>query len=56
MLIEKVTWFRITRNAEVELDELDAEDLLDHIESELRERQLAKVVDSSMDLALIPGF
>jgi polyphosphate kinase len=36
--------FRVTRNAEVELDELDAEDLLDHIKSELRQRRFAKVV------------
>ncbi len=44
MVIMDVMAFRITRNAEVELDELDAEDLLELIESELRERRFATVV------------
>src|SRR5207248_8765777 len=36
--------FRITRNADIERDEEDAEDLLEMIEQELRERRFAKVV------------
>ena len=36
--------FRITRNAEIERDEEDVEDLLEMIEEELRERKFAKVV------------
>jgi polyphosphate kinase len=36
--------FRITRNAEVERDEEDVEDLLEMMEEELRERKFAKVV------------
>ena len=44
MVIMDVMPFRITRNAEVELDELDAEDLLELIESELRERRFATVL------------
>lgn len=36
--------FRITRNADIERDEEDAEDLLEMIEEELRERRFAKVV------------
>jgi polyphosphate kinase len=36
--------FRVTRNAEVELDALDADDLLDLIQEELRERKFAKVL------------
>lgn len=36
--------FRVTRNADVERDEEDAEDLLELIEQELRERRLAQVI------------
>ncbi|MFW6033424.1 MAG: polyphosphate kinase 1, partial [Phycisphaeraceae bacterium] len=36
--------FRITRNADVEHDEEDAEDLLELIEQELRERRFAQVI------------
>lgn len=36
--------FRITRNAEVERDEEDVEDLLEMIEEELRERRFARVI------------
>ncbi|MEO5968608.1 MAG: polyphosphate kinase 1 [Bdellovibrionia bacterium] len=37
-------WFRITRNAELDRDEEDAEDLLEMITEELRERRFAEVV------------
>ncbi|MCC7145738.1 MAG: polyphosphate kinase 1 [Phycisphaeraceae bacterium] len=44
MEIEDVMPFRITRNADVERDEEDAEDLLELIEQELRDRRFAPVV------------
>jgi polyphosphate kinase len=39
-----VMMFRVTRNADIERDEEDAEDLLELIAEELRERKFAKVV------------
>src|SRR5262249_34253877 len=41
-----VEWqpFRATRNADIELDEADADDLLELVEMELRKRRLARVV------------
>lgn len=44
MQILGVMPFRVTRNADVERDEEDAEDLLEMIEEELRMRRFAKVV------------
>lgn len=44
MQIESVMPFRITRNADTERDEEDAEDLLELIEQELRDRRFAPVV------------
>lgn len=44
MIIEKVDIFRITRNAVTEKAEERAEDLLELIEGELRERRLAPIV------------
>ena len=44
MELISVTAFRITRNADVERDEEDAEDLLELIEQELRERRFAPIV------------
>jgi len=44
MTIEEVEPFRITRNADVERDEEDAEDLLELIEQELRDRRFAHCV------------
>jgi polyphosphate kinase len=44
MIIEDVMPFRITRNADVERDEEDAEDLLELIEQELRDRRFAQVI------------
>lgn len=44
MKIVEVQPFRVTRNADVERDEEDAEDLLELIERELRDRRFAQVV------------
>ena len=49
MEIREVEPFRITRNADVEREEEDAEDLLDLIEQELRERRFAEVVRLEVD-------
>ena len=44
MELISVTPFRVTRNADLERDEEDAEDLLELIEQELRERRFAQIV------------
>jgi polyphosphate kinase len=44
MVLVDVMLFRITRNADVECDEEDAEDLLELVEQEVRERRFARVV------------
>ena len=44
MVIERCELFRVTRNANVESDEEQADDLLALIESELRERKFAPIV------------
>jgi polyphosphate kinase len=44
MNIVKVLPFRVTRNADVENENEDAEDLLEQIQQQLRERRFAKVV------------
>ena len=44
MEIVKVLPFRVTRNAETERDNEDAEDLLEQIQQQLRERRFARVV------------
>ena len=44
MVIERTELFRVTRNADVESDEDEADDLLALIESELRERKFAPIV------------
>jgi polyphosphate kinase len=49
MKIEEIEPFRITRNADVERDEEDAEDLLELIEQELRDRRFARVVRLEVD-------
>jgi polyphosphate kinase len=46
--------FRVTRNAHVEKDEATAEDLLEMIESELRERQIAPVVRLEIEQNMNP--
>ncbi|MFQ5550154.1 MAG: RNA degradosome polyphosphate kinase, partial [Gemmatimonadales bacterium] len=53
MVIESCWAFRVTRNSNVEQEEEEADDLLEMIETELRERRFAPVVrlevDRSMD-------
>jgi polyphosphate kinase len=44
LTVRNVTPFRITRNADVERDEEDADDLLELIEEELRQRRTEQVV------------
>ena len=44
MVVESCELFRVTRNANAELDEETAEDLLSVIETELRERRFAPIV------------
>src|SRR5690606_29324661 len=52
MEIATVSRFRVTRNAVTEQDEEDADDLLELIESELRERRFAPVVRLQVDGAM----
>lgn len=49
MIIKHIEPFRITRNADVERDEEDAEDLLELIEQELRDRRFARAVRLETD-------
>ncbi len=44
MIIRDVMLFRVTRNAEMELDEEEAEDIREAIEEELRQRRFASAV------------
>ena len=44
MEILRILSFRVTRNADVEEESEDAEDLLEHIQQQLRERRFASVV------------
>jgi len=44
MAVVDMMVFRISRNADLERDEEDAEDLLELMEAELRQRRFAKVV------------
>lgn len=44
VIIEQVMPFRVTRNADVERDEEEADDLLELIQEELRDRKFAKAV------------
>lgn len=44
MIIESVLPFRITRNSELDLDELDMEDLVESIAEGIKERKFAQVV------------
>ena len=46
--------FRVTRNADVRRDEEEADDLLEMISEELRERRFAPVVRLEMDAAMPP--
>ncbi len=44
MEIMRIMPFRVTRNADIEQDSEDAEDLLEHIQQQLRERRFARSV------------
>ena len=46
--------FRVTRNADIEMDEEDADDLLAMVEQELRKRRLAGVVRLELPEAMSP--
>jgi polyphosphate kinase len=54
MEIEACSMFRVTRNANTERDEEEAEDLLEMIEIELRERRFAPVVRLQVDRTMQP--
>ncbi|MBA3464217.1 MAG: polyphosphate kinase 1 [Deltaproteobacteria bacterium] len=54
MEIEACSMFRVTRNAITERDEEEAEDLLEMIEIEMRERKFAPVVRLQVDRTMQP--
>jgi polyphosphate kinase len=54
MEVEACSLFRVTRNAVTERDEEEAEDLLELIEIELRERKFAPVVRLQVDRSTLP--
>jgi polyphosphate kinase len=54
MEIEACSMFRVSRNANTERDEEEAEDLLEMIEIELRERKFAPVVRLQVDKTMQP--
>ncbi len=54
MLVQSVEIFRITRNAMTEQDEERAEDLLELIESELRDRRIAPIVRMQFSKGMNP--
>jgi polyphosphate kinase len=54
MEIESYSLFRVTRNAITERDEEEAEDLLEMIEIEMRERKFAPVVRLQVDRNMLP--
>jgi len=54
MIIEGCELFRVTRNANTELDEERADDLLAMIETELRERRFAPIVRLEVAQGMIP--
>jgi len=56
--LQVVEWnaFRVTRNADIEMDEDDTDDLLALVEAELRRRRLAKVVRLELPEAMSPAM
>ena len=56
MEIESTSLFRVTRNAVTEHEEEEAEDLLELIEIELRERKFAPVVRLQVDRSMSPAL
>jgi polyphosphate kinase len=55
MEVESVHPFRVTRNADIRRDEEEADDLLELISEELRERRFAPVVRLELDPAMPSG-
>lgn len=55
MIVETVETFRVTRNANTEQDEENADDLLELIESELRERKFAPIVRLEVSEEMVPA-
>lgn len=56
MTITEVEPFRVTRNADIEQDEEDAEDLLELIEQQLRERRFGQTVRLEVDAQPSPAM
>lgn len=56
MIIQQVMPFRVTRNADIESDAEDADDLLDTIESELKQRRFARAVRLELNASADPAF
>jgi polyphosphate kinase len=56
MVIQQVMPFRVTRNADIEHDAEDADDLLDSIESELKQRRFARAVRLELNAKPDPEF
>lgn len=54
MRVETSTLFRVTRNANTERDEEEADDLLEMIESELRDRRFAPIVRLEVSTGMDP--
>ncbi|WP_316364943.1 polyphosphate kinase 1 [Candidatus Thiodiazotropha sp. CDECU1] len=54
MKIESCNLFRVTRNANLELDQESANDLLEAIETELRERHFAPIVRLEVSVGMNP--
>lgn len=44
MIVQSVMPFRVTRNAEIDVDDLETDDIVQLIEEELRERKFAKII------------
>lgn len=44
MVLQSVMPFRVTRNAEIDVDDYEADDIVELVEEELRERKFARVV------------
>jgi polyphosphate kinase len=44
MVVQSVMPFRVTRNAEIDVDDLETDDIVQLIEEELRERKFAKII------------
>jgi len=55
MAVESCELFRVTRNANTERDEEEADDLLAMIESELRDRRFAPIVRLEVGAQMVPG-